>query len=185
MFIGKSYERVVCKDGFTLSVQAREACYCEPRNNIGPYTEVEVGYPSEAEPLLFEWMEFMGEILYDDDDNMIEETEEERTVRKVAAAPKSVYGWVPLEVVHKVLEKHGGLVSGELPSGTEAVELTDKQVADFVRSLRGRWNHYSVHMEREVWDAMTPEQREAANLLMEFLDEQEKEQEEREKEDAE
>lgn len=33
---------VVCKDGTTLSVQASETHYCTPRENKGPYTEVEV-----------------------------------------------------------------------------------------------------------------------------------------------
>jgi len=33
---------VVCMNGVTLSVQASEYHYCEPRDNVGPYTEVEV-----------------------------------------------------------------------------------------------------------------------------------------------
>ena len=43
---GLSYKAVTkpieCKDGVTLSVQASENHYCEPRDNKGPYTEVEV-----------------------------------------------------------------------------------------------------------------------------------------------
>jgi len=35
-------ERVVCKDGTTISVQASAFHYCTPRNNSGPYTHVEV-----------------------------------------------------------------------------------------------------------------------------------------------
>lgn len=33
---------LVCKDGTTLSVQASENHYSTPRENFGPYTEVEV-----------------------------------------------------------------------------------------------------------------------------------------------
>lgn len=33
---------VICADGVTLSVQANENHYCTPRENTGPYTEVEV-----------------------------------------------------------------------------------------------------------------------------------------------
>ena len=29
----------------------------------------------------------------------------------------TVYGWVPSEVVRAVIEKHGGMVAGELPPG--------------------------------------------------------------------
>ena len=33
---------VICVDGTTLSVQASEFHYSSPRENVGPYTEVEV-----------------------------------------------------------------------------------------------------------------------------------------------
>lgn len=35
-------ERVVCKDGTTISVQASAFHCCTPRSNFGPYTSVEV-----------------------------------------------------------------------------------------------------------------------------------------------
>lgn len=41
--------RIVCKDGTSLSVQANEYVYCAPRDNYGPYYEVEVGFPLDAE----------------------------------------------------------------------------------------------------------------------------------------
>ena len=37
---------VKCKDGFTMSVQASKSHYSEPKNDEGPYSEVEVGIPS-------------------------------------------------------------------------------------------------------------------------------------------
>lgn len=43
--------RIVCKDGFSLSVQASPYHYCSPRSDTGPYTHVEVGEPvPELEP---------------------------------------------------------------------------------------------------------------------------------------
>lgn len=35
-------ERVVCADGFTLSVQASDFHYCTPRSKEGPWTHFEV-----------------------------------------------------------------------------------------------------------------------------------------------
>jgi hypothetical protein len=71
-----------CIDGFTMSVQASKGHYCSPRLDL-PYgfTSVEVGYPSEAEELLLPF----------------------------ADGDSGVYGWVPVEVVEQVIEKHGGL----------------------------------------------------------------------------
>jgi hypothetical protein len=71
---------VHCTDGFTMSVQAGEKYYCSPRSYTGPYTTVEVGYPSEPEEVLTPY------------DN----------------AGVSVYGWVPVEIVDAIIAKHGG-----------------------------------------------------------------------------
>lgn len=38
---------VVCKDGFTFSVQGSSWHYSHPRNDGDSYTHYEVGYPSE------------------------------------------------------------------------------------------------------------------------------------------
>ena len=49
---------IVCKDGFSMSVQANETAYCEPRiDNAEKYTAVEIGFPNWPEPLLMEWAE--------------------------------------------------------------------------------------------------------------------------------
>ena len=88
---GKKYETLKCADGFSMSVQGNKGAYCEPRNEIGPYTSVEVGYPSMADPLLLPFAE--------DASNPTE----------------SVYGWVPSAVVLEVVEAHGGWVGGEMP----------------------------------------------------------------------
>ena len=79
---------IECADGFRMSVQASEYHNCAPQENEGPYEEVEVGYPSMEEPLLTPYAE---------DPSRLTET---------------VYAWVPMHVVEKVIQKHGGTVEG-------------------------------------------------------------------------
>ena len=91
----KRNARVVCKDGFSLSVQASEFSYCTPRITGAPrYTEAEVGFPSNKEPLLMPYIDG-GEL----------------------SPTENVYGWVPAEVIQRVIQIHGGRVSGDLPRG--------------------------------------------------------------------
>lgn len=76
--------RIVCADGFNLSVQASETHYCTPRDNKGPYTHVEIGFPSDVEPELMPYVE-----------------DAERPL-------DTVYAQVPIEVALAVINKHGG-----------------------------------------------------------------------------
>ena len=97
----KLNEKIVCKDGFTMSVQANEGAHCSPRvDNAERYVSVEVGYPNMPEPLLLEWAE-----------------SEDRPT-------DTVYGFVPSERVSLVCVKHGGIVSGELPAGVPPIETS-------------------------------------------------------------
>lgn len=82
-----------CADGFTMSVQASERHYCTPRTDVGPYTEMEIGFPNMLEPLL---IPFQNEPSYH-------------------APTEDVYCYVPLEIIYEVIVKHGGLVEGTLP----------------------------------------------------------------------
>jgi hypothetical protein len=77
--------RITCKDGFSLSVQATHGAYCSPRNNTGPWSAVEVGFPS-AEPELI--------MSYCEDPEKPTET---------------VYGYVPIRLVEELIENHGGV----------------------------------------------------------------------------
>lgn len=77
---------VVCKDGFAVSIQASAAHYCAPRvTDDIEYERVELGYPNIEDDLIKEYAE---------SDNYTD----------------TVYGYVPVEVVDKLLEKHGGIV---------------------------------------------------------------------------
>ena len=98
----KRNKMVVCADGFFMSVQAHDGAYCEPRLDAQrKYTLVEVGYPSEEEPLIMPWCE---------NDHQPTNT---------------VYGYVPVDVVTNVIVKHGGMVEGEVPPGVIAVKPND------------------------------------------------------------
>lgn len=79
--------RIVCKDGYSISVQASEYHYCAPRINLedGCYYSVELGYPNEYDELINK---------YADDKDSID----------------TVFGFVPTSVVDSLIEKHGGLV---------------------------------------------------------------------------
>lgn len=80
--------RMKCADGFEVSVQASETHYCEPRiNGAEHYESVELGFPNTEELELMEYAE-----------DPVDPT-------------GTVYGWVPVEVVNKLIEKHGGIVN--------------------------------------------------------------------------
>jgi len=102
-FRDKLNPRVMCADGFTMSVQAHDGAYCSPRvNNAESYDEVEVGFPSSAEPLLMDWC---------DDPN---------------DPTGTVYGYVPVQVVTNVIAKHGGMVEGEVPAGMPSLRVSSR-----------------------------------------------------------
>ena len=90
----KLNETIKCADGFTMSVQAHGGAYCSPRtNNAEKYTAVEVGFPNREEPLLLDFAE--------DPDK----------------PTQTVYPYVPVDVVNKLIKKHGGTIFGEIPAG--------------------------------------------------------------------
>ncbi len=96
----KMNKKVVCKDGFSMSVQANSTSYCNPRvSNADKYNEVEIGYPNRSEDLLLEYAE--------DCDRPTE----------------TVYPYVPAPVVTMVIAKHGGMVEGELPAGIPCLRV--------------------------------------------------------------
>lgn len=84
---------IICMDGFKMSVQASASHYCSPRNNDGPYSHFEVGFPSQRDSLL----EKYGERI-DDPENPDKVYDD-------------VYPMVPLIVVLAVISSHGGAAS--------------------------------------------------------------------------
>lgn len=86
-----NYKYVHFKSGFGASIQASDRNYCQPRDNAGPYTSVELGFPTAPEPLIAGYAE-----------------EPDRPT-------ETVYGYVPAGVIQALIIKHGGVDEGELP----------------------------------------------------------------------
>ena len=93
-FISKTFKKehdyyfrneIVCSDGFAMSVQGSKGHYCTPRETVDSYTALEIGYPTQTEELILEY----AENKYD--------------------ATDSVYPYVPVDTIQKVIEKHGGI----------------------------------------------------------------------------
>lgn len=89
--------RIVCTDGFSISVQARDSSYCTPRCDYPdqPYTEVECGFPS-SKPLTKALLNYA-------------ERNDDYT--------DTVYAYVPIAVVQAEIDAHGGVaISCLLPT---------------------------------------------------------------------
>ena len=80
---------IVCQDGFTMSVQVGYSLYSTPKKVAKRYSAVEVGFPSDHEPLIEEY----AENFFEEEPNYTD----------------TVYPYVPVAVVDKVLKKHGGI----------------------------------------------------------------------------
>ena len=83
--------KIICSDGFTMSVQVGSSLYSTPKKVAKRYSAVEIGFPSEDEPLIEKYAES-----YYDPDVDFKYTE-------------TVYPYVPVRIVDKVLKKHGGI----------------------------------------------------------------------------
>lgn len=158
-FFQRIRPRIVCQDGFSVSVQASSAHYCCPRydqyqegavwhvenrseylsssmpmrfdsDTFIPYKEVELGYPSEEDELIKEYAE----------------NEEDYTA--------TVYGYVPVIIVEALIEKHGGFrgVENELPDNADLTSDCKK----LINKLDTEENDgpHQIHVEEECsWHA--------------------------------
>ena len=80
--------RVKCADGYTVSIQAGYGIYSIPREDADAYEAVELGFPSKVD----------------------------RKLRPYASC--GVYGYVPVELVDEILQKHGGISEIDYSNGT-------------------------------------------------------------------
>ena len=85
--------QIVCSDGFKMSGQVGFSLYSTPKKVAKRYSAVEIGFPSEHEPLIEEY----AETFYKDDGE------------DVTDYTDTVYPYVPVRIVDKVLKKHGGI----------------------------------------------------------------------------
>lgn len=102
-----SYKFVTFESGFGVSIQASRRNYCSPRNDMGPYKLVELGFPTGIEPLIMDYAE--------DASNPTE----------------TVYGFVPVGIVKAVIAKHGGIADGEIPP----FDMSPEQAGIFAETL--------------------------------------------------
>ena len=72
-------KRIECLDGFSLSVQTSHGAYCTPRTNVGPWDEVEVGFPSAMPTGIMQYAE------------------------QPEKPTQTVYGYVPVELVEALI----------------------------------------------------------------------------------
>jgi len=84
-----------CKDGFHISIQASRYHYCEPRidHPKDGYTHVECGFPS------------------------LDPGDELRAYQEMPDEDPTgcVYPYVPVEVVNRLIDAHGGIKEGHMP----------------------------------------------------------------------
>lgn len=93
----KQYKTVRCSNGLSLSVQASSRHYSDPKDDTGPYTHVEVGFPTRPVPELIPYAEMLSTNDYTD----------------------AVYAYVPYDIVRQVIYVRGGMIEGELPPPAE------------------------------------------------------------------
>ena len=90
MMTSSKLPHIVCSDGFEMSVQVGSHLYSTPKKVAKRYSAVEIGFPSEHEPLIEEY----AETFHQED---------------VTDYTDIVYPYVPVKIVNKVLKKHGGI----------------------------------------------------------------------------
>ena len=86
---GKAYEVIklaTLGDGQHISIQASACHYCLPREDRGPWTHVELGFPTFIPELVMHYCK-----------------EPERPM-------DTVYGYVPIGLVDSLVNLHGGIV---------------------------------------------------------------------------
>lgn len=83
----KFVPKIVCADGFSMSVQASKFHYCTPRLSNVSWTQVEVGFPSCRAEQFMPYIDGEG-----------------------SDPTNTVYGYVPIEDVVAVIAAHGGFV---------------------------------------------------------------------------
>ena len=96
--------RAACADGFSVSIQANNSAYCTPRRwDSEKYFDVELGFPIEPDDIIKDYAE-------NSDD------------------PKNtVYPFVPMYLVEKLVEKHGGIIG--------CINIDDNTVVKFDESI--------------------------------------------------
>ena len=102
-------KRITCADGFSLSVQATRGAYCAPRRNEGPWYQVEVGFPSAAPEFIAHKAENPDKLT------------------------DTVYGYVDIELVEKLIDLHGGFDDATVKNARAAIARVTAPAAGGVK----------------------------------------------------
>jgi hypothetical protein len=100
------YKRIYFNNGGDISIQASSFHYCEPRDDQGPYTEMELGYPSRGTKIT----------------NSLLKYAEDRHSGEDFDPYKTVYPYVPVSVIKELIDENGGIKRGELPPMSDEEE---------------------------------------------------------------
>ncbi len=82
-------KRLICPDGFSISVQASSGHYCRPRDSYGPYSHVELGFPENMSKRDRGMLAPHWEKIWDDQ-----------------IMEKSVFPYMPANVVRDIIVSH-------------------------------------------------------------------------------
>jgi hypothetical protein len=96
--------RIVCKNGYSLSVQVGRTLYCTPRQDRGPHEAVEVGFITDGtarDSLKVVPPETWKQYAEDDWDDEWTKAD--------------VFAYVPVELVEALIESYGGRVEEPTP----------------------------------------------------------------------
>jgi hypothetical protein len=108
------FPTIFCRNGLSLSIQASNGHYCEPRmDSVDSYTEVEIGYPSEIPP---ENIRPYCEDSYQDNPDYL----------------NSVYAYVPIQLVNEWIDAAGGIDLGKTIAEWNKV-ISGKLLTEFPR----------------------------------------------------
>lgn len=98
--------RVYAADGFNVSLQIHNGNYCSSNNGYrelgNTMIEIEFGFPSMNEELMFQYSEMWGSYNYDHEGNELPIDENNFDVTDTV-------GKIPIKVMEEVFEKHGGI----------------------------------------------------------------------------
>ena len=122
-------ERIICRDGYSFSCQANQYTYCNPRKSGAyPYSSVELGYPSERDTIINGYAE----------DGKAEKNEE--------GYIDTIYGYVPVQTVIKLIKKHGGFKDSPSKVDIDILEAGYK----LIEPSFGRHITYAKHITNHI-----------------------------------
>ena len=129
------YDRVEFNNGGKVSIQASRTHYSEPRNDEGPYTHVEIGYPTRETRIPKSLIRF-------------EETSQNGQGEDFNPYD-TIYPYVPASVVRKLIQMNGGVKSGEVPPLVSKGEVGEVEMDEDFDSMASKIEPYSKFKSTE------------------------------------